>query len=239
MHIVDDSMYPLRVKSLLSVAGNMSESPIYPILLKLLEEHRISDFHMRAGEALAVRLGGDIMTFPEYMIDHAMLDQIFRHQLGEPEYAQFCQTNDVDFAMMVGQQRFRVNGYRTMNGWAMVLRTIVTEVPNIDNLGLPAAVHNILTKKSGLVLVTGQTGSGKSTSLAAMVNKINRERTENIITIEDPVEFIHHPIKSIVSQREVGRDTDSFAAALKGLCGRTRILSCSANCAIIKPSQWR
>ena len=117
---------------------------------------------------------------------------------------------------MVGEQRFRANGYRTMHGWAMVLRTIVTEVPNIDQLGLPPAVHKILTEKSGLVLVTGQTGSGKSTSLAAMINKINRERAENIITIEDPVEFVHTPIKSIISQREVGRDTKSFASALKG-----------------------
>jgi len=192
------------------------ENPIYGLLDQLTKESRISDFHLRAGEPLAVRASGDIITYPEHMIEQDMLDQVFRHELGEKGYKEFCEKNDVDFAIMVGEQRFRANGYRTMHGWAMVLRTIVTEVPNIDQLGLPPAVHKILTEKSGLVLVTGQTGSGKSTSLAAMINKINRERAENIITIEDPVEFVHTPIKSIISQREVGRDTKSFASALKG-----------------------
>ena len=192
------------------------ENPIYGLLDQLTKESRISDFHLRAGEPLAVRASGDIITFPEHIIEQDMLDQVFRHELGEKGYKEFCEKNDVDFAIMVGEQRFRANGYRTMHGWAMVLRTIVTEVQNIDQLGLPPAVHKILTEKSGLVLVTGQTGSGKSTSLAAMINKINRERAENIITIEDPVEFVHTPIKSIISQREVGRDTKSFASALKG-----------------------
>ena len=192
------------------------ENPIYGLLDQLTKESRISDFHLRAGEPLAVRASGDIITYPEHIIEQDMLDQVFRHELGEKGYKEFCEKNDVDFAIMVGEQRFRANGYRTMHGWAMVLRTIVTEVPNIDQLGLPPAVHKILTEKSVLVLVTGQTGSGKSTSLAAMINKINRERAENIITIEDPVEFVHTPIKSIISQREVGRDTKSFASALKG-----------------------
>lgn len=192
------------------------ENQIYGLLDRFTKENRISDFHIRAGEPLSVRASGDIITYPEHVIEHDMLDQVFRQELGEKSYKEFCEKNDVDFAIMVGEQRFRANGYRTMHGWAMVLRTIVTEVPNIDQLGLPPAVHKVLKEKSGLVLVTGQTGSGKSTSLAAMVNKINRERAENIITIEDPVEFVHTPIKSIISQREVGRDTKSFAAALKG-----------------------
>lgn len=194
----------------------MSDNPIYQYLEQLPKEHRISDFHLRAGNPLAVRSNGDVKVFPEYAITHEQLDDIFQQELGEELYKEFCETNDVDFAIVINGQRFRVNGYRTMQGWAMVLRIIVTEVPNIDQLGLPPAVHDVLTKKSGLVLVTGQTGSGKSTSLASMVNKINRERAENIITIEDPVEFVHEPIKSIISQREVGRDTMSFAAALKG-----------------------
>ena len=103
-----------------------------------------------------------------------------------------------------------------LDGYAMVLRVIVSEVPHIDMLGLPKAVHDVLTEKSGLVLVTGQTGSGKSTSLAAMIDKINRERNENIITVEDPVEFVHQSKKSIITQREVGPHTKTFGAALKG-----------------------
>jgi twitching motility protein PilT len=97
-----------------------------------------------------------------------------------------------------------------------VLRVIVSEVPNIDMLGLPPAVHQTLELRDGLVLVTGATGSGKSTSLAAMIDKINRTRAENIITVEDPIEFTHQNIKSLIVQREVGKDTDTFASALKG-----------------------
>ncbi|MDD9798291.1 MAG: PilT/PilU family type 4a pilus ATPase [Alphaproteobacteria bacterium] len=193
----------------------MSENPIYEYLEQFPKKYRISDFHLHAGKAVALRINGDIKIFPKYEITHDMLDDLFRKELGEKAYNIFCQTCDVDFAIVVKQQRFRVNGYRTMRGWAMVLRTIVSEIPNINQLGLPAAVHEVLSKKAGLVLVTGQTASGKSTSLAAMVNKINRERSENIITIEDPIEFVHQPIRSIISQREVGRDTKSFATALK------------------------
>jgi twitching motility protein PilT len=145
-----------------------------------------------------------------------MLDGVFQHELDQELYDDFVDTKDIDFAVTVNGARFRANGYHTLNGWGLICRTIVTEVPNIDQLGLPAAVHNVLVEKKGLVLVTGPTGSGKSTSLASMINKINRERAEHIITIEDPVEFVHSEIKSIISQREVGRDTMSFASALKG-----------------------
>ena len=97
----------------------------------------------------------------------------------------------------------------------MVLRKIVSEIPQMEKLGLPDAVKDAIKHKNGLVLVTGQTGSGKSTSLAAMIDQINSNRSENIITIEDPIEFVHPSKKSIISQREVGKDTGSFARALK------------------------
>jgi twitching motility protein PilT len=103
-----------------------------------------------------------------------------------------------------------------MKGLAIVLRVIVAEIPNIEQLGLPPAAHSVLNLTEGLVLVTGATGSGKSTSLAAMIDKINRTRSEVIITVEDPIEYVHSPIKSVISQREVGKDTETFASALKG-----------------------
>ena len=194
----------------------LPDNPVYNFCDRLLKEYRISDFHMRAGSPLAIRVHGEIQLVADCPITHDILDDVFVRELDKQTYEKFCHTKDVDFAMTVRGQRFRANGYHTLRGWGLILRTIVTEMPNIDQLGLPSAVHDILHLKKGLVLVTGPTGSGKSTSLASMINKINRERAEHIITIEDPVEFVHSEIKSIISQREVGRDTASFSAALKG-----------------------
>jgi twitching motility protein PilT len=193
-----------------------ADNPVYRYLDELPKEYRISDFHMRSGSPLAIRVNGEIQIMQDCPITHEMLDGVFQHELDQELYDDFVDTKDIDFAVTVNGARFRANGYHTLNGWGLICRTIVTEVPNIDQLGLPAAVHNVLVEKKGLVLVTGPTGSGKSTSLASMINKINRERSEHIITIEDPVEFVHSEIKSIISQREVGRDTMSFASALKG-----------------------
>lgn len=191
------------------------ENPIYDLLIDTLRTRKVSDFHLHAGQPVNVRESGEITPL-SFVATNDMMADLMRHELGEEAFADFEASGDVDFAIQFEGQRFRANGYRMMHGFAMVLRVIVTEVPHIDALGLPPAVHQVLTLKSGLVLVTGQTGSGKSTSLAAMVDKINRERNENIITVEDPIEFVHQSKKSIITQREVGRDTNSFASALKG-----------------------
>ena len=191
------------------------DNPIYDFLTSTLKGAKVSDFHLHADRPVHVRDSGDIKS-ANFIATNQMLADLFRHELGEEGFAAFEQSGDVDFAVQYEGQRFRASGYKMMQGFALVLRVIVTDVPHIDALGLPPAVHQVLTCKSGLVLVTGQTGSGKSTSLAAMVDKINRERTENIITVEDPIEFVHQSKKSIITQREVGRDTKTFASALKG-----------------------
>lgn len=192
-----------------------SSNPIYGILINTVNTRKVSDFHMHADQQIQVRESGDIAPI-DFVTPNEMLEDLLRGELGDEAFTQFEKTGDVDFAIQYEGQRFRANGYKMLQGYAMVLRVIITDVPHIDQLGLPSAVHDVLTKKSGLVLVTGQTGSGKSTSLAAMVDKINRERNENIITVEDPVEFVHRSKKSIITQREVGRDTVSFGSAIKG-----------------------
>lgn len=123
--------------------------------------------------------------------------------------------NDVDAVLTIEDMRFRVNIYYTITGPALVLRKIETEIPKIESLGLPPSVLKVTKEKNGLVLITGPTGSGKSTSIAAIINRINETRAENIITIEDPVEFVHTCKNSIVSQREIGKKTSSFASALR------------------------
>ena len=192
-----------------------AENPIYDLLIDTLQTRKVSDFHMHADRPVHVRESGDIIPL-NFVATNDLLGDLLRRELGDEAFEAFEISGDVDFAIQYRGQRFRANGYKMMHGYAMVLRVIVTEVPHIDVLGLPPAVHQVLTQKSGLVLVTGQTGSGKSTSLAAMVDKINRERNENIITVEDPIEFVHESKTSIITQREVGRDTKSFASALKG-----------------------
>ena len=192
------------------------ENPIYEYLMDIVRNEKVSDFHLHANKPLAYRGDGEIKQKDNIIVSNEELEDFFRGELGAEEFDHFADYGDVDFAVQYESQRFRASGYKMMHGYALVLRVIVTEVPHIDMLGLPPAVHNVLTQRDGLVLVTGATGSGKSTSLAAMIDKINRERNENIITVEDPIEFIHDSKKSLITQREVGRDTQSFGRALKG-----------------------
>ncbi|MGC6440271.1 MAG: type IV pilus twitching motility protein PilT, partial [Candidatus Puniceispirillaceae bacterium] len=191
------------------------DNPIYDMLIETVRTRNVSDFHIHGERPVYIRESGDIVPL-ELVTTNAMIEDIMRRELGDEAFEEFDAKGDVDFAIQYNGQRFRANGYKMLAGYAMVLRVIVTEVPHIDKLGLPKAVHDVLSLKDGLVLVTGQTGSGKSTSLAAMVDKINRERNENIITVEDPIEFVHPSKTSIISQREVGPHTKSFANALKG-----------------------
>jgi len=179
-------------------------------------QNRLSDIHIRSGRALSIRADGDIISFPEDVVSEEEVNAFLRDELADDEWNYLQKHHDLDFAVVVDGQRFRANAFFGLAGPSMVFRLIITEIPDIDDLGLPQAIHDVLDQKAGLVLVTGQTGSGKSTSLASMIDKINRTRGENIITVEDPIEFVHPDKKSIISQREVGPHTDSFEAALKG-----------------------
>ena len=175
----------------------------------------ISDFHLRGGSDIAYRALGDIILEPNSKIEEKDLDELLKKNCSEVEIKKFNSINELDTAVMLGELRFRANFYKTLNGTGAVLRRIETKIPLMEDLNLPPSLFELLDTHKGLVLVTGPTGSGKSTTLAAIINQINESRQANIITIEDPVEFIHKDKKSIVSQREVGKQTESFAHALK------------------------
>ena len=155
------------------------------------------------------------MIEPNSKIQEKDLEELLKLNCSEHELKVFKDVKELDCAIMLGELRFRANFYQTMNGTGAVLRRVETVAPNMEDLNLPPVLYQLLDVHKGLVLVTGPTGSGKSTTLAAIINQINDQRQSNIITIEDPVEFIHKDKQSIVSHREVGKQTKSFSNALR------------------------
>ena len=176
---------------------------------------KISDFHIRAGAPLAYRQTGEIIKVQEVMVTAQDIKDLLSMNCSEHELSKFDKTHELDTSVTLSGLRFRANFYKTIKGPACVCRRVESKIPEMDQFGLPQSLYDIVDFHKGLVLVTGPTGSGKSTTLAAIVNEINKTRTANIITVEDPVEFIHQDNKSIVSHREVGKQTETFAAALK------------------------
>ena len=176
---------------------------------------KISDFHIRTGWPLAYRQTGEIHKIPDVLIKAQDLQDLLSTNCNEIELKRFQDTHELDSSVTLSGLRFRANFYKTIQGPAAVLRRVESVIPTMDQFDLPPVLYDIIDMHKGLVLVTGPTGSGKSTKLAAIVNEINKTRTSNIITVEDPVEFIHKDLKSIVSHREVGKQTQTFATALK------------------------
>jgi twitching motility protein PilT len=185
--------------------------------LRRMMELGSSDLHLSAESRPAVRIDGEVRTLAEFPVLSsadiaALLEEIFTNKA----HRDFETRNDADFAYEVpGLARFRVNAFRDRKGVGTVLRQIPIEVITAEQLRLPKAILEFCRLSKGLVVVTGPTGSGKSTTLAAMVDHINKTRTDHIITIEDPVEFVHSNIKCLVNQREVGSHTESFKNALR------------------------
>ena len=185
-------------------------------VVELVKKHpKISDFHLRSECAFSYRLLGEIQSIAENIVKKEQIEQILNKYCSKDDVDRFNTKNELDSGFTVEKIRFRANFYKTLTGPALVLRKIETTISSMENLNLPPAMFSIVDMHKGLVLVTGPTGSGKSTTLAAIINQINETRKANIITIEDPVEFIHKDKKSIVSQREVGKQTESFTTALK------------------------
>ena len=176
---------------------------------------KISDFHIRTGSPLAYRQTGEIVKVQEVVVKDQDLKDLLSMNSNEIELKKFEDTHELDTAVTLGGLRFRANFYKTIAGPACVCRRVESKIPDMEQFSLPPALYDVVDMHKGLVLVTGPTGSGKSTTLAAIVNEINKTRNANIITVEDPVEFIHTDVKSIVSHREVGKQTLSFSSALK------------------------
>ena len=185
-------------------------------LLTFAVQNRASDIHISAGESPMVRIDGDVKRIKAPELSPEETQALLYDIMGDSQRKTFEATNDVDFSIELGDAaRFRVNIFKTRRGMGSVLRQIPTEIKSIIQLGMPPVLADITRKEKGLVLVTGPTGSGKSTTLAGMIDLINDELEGHILTIEDPIEFVHKSKKCLINQREVGPHTMSFNAALK------------------------
>lgn len=180
--------------------------------------HSASDLHLSAGKPPMVRVHGELEQVEQLPpLLHSDLVELLEEIAPPAKWEQFVRTGDVDFGYeLPGMARFRCNFFNQRNGCAAVFRQIPTKVLTADELGLPLVLKKTAMLKKGLVLVTGPTGSGKSTTLAAMIDYANKNRRDHIITVEDPIEFVHESQSCMVNHREVGLHTVSFASALKG-----------------------
>lgn len=184
--------------------------------LRQLREQGGSDLHMTAGRPPLIRLHGELTPLKPEILSESELLSMIREIAGEGGSQIYESSGDHDFAYALeGVARFRVNVFRQDRGAGAVFRIIPEKILSLEDLGAPAALHKLAELRQGLVLVTGPTGSGKSTTMAAIINEINEHQVKHIITVEDPVEFVHPRKRSLFSQREVGQHTKSFAAALK------------------------
>ncbi|MEM6447269.1 MAG: type IV pilus twitching motility protein PilT [Cyanobacteria bacterium P01_D01_bin.123] len=185
-------------------------------LLELTVQMGGSDLHLSAGLPPYIRVSGHLQPTEHEPMKPDEVQRLIFSMLNNNQRKSLEQNWELDCSYGVrGIGRFRVNVYKDRGTYAAALRALAAEIPDIDVLGLPAVVKETANRPRGLVLVTGPTGSGKSTTLASMINYINQNRAEHILTVEDPIEYVYAPIKSVIHQRQLGEDTRSFANALK------------------------
>src|SRR5262250_3221388 len=186
-------------------------------LLRIAMERKASDLHLKVGNYPHVRVDGELVPLTDQARVSAedMLNMAFS-MMSNRQKQKFKESAELDMAYGVaGLGRFRVNVFQQRGNVGMVLRVIPTKIRTSEELNLPAVINKICEEQRGLVLVTGTTGSGKSTTLAAMIDRINAGRPDHLITIEDPIEFLHRDKRSFINQREVEVDTANFSSALR------------------------
>ncbi len=185
-------------------------------LLAFSVKNNASDLHLSAGLPPIIRVDGEMRRLNVDPLDHKQVHALVYEIMNDEQRKEYEENLETDFSFEVKDlSRFRVNAFVQNRGAAAVLRTIPSKVLTLDDLGAPAIFKEIINQPTGIVLVTGATGSGKSTTLAAMIDHINSHKREHILTIEDPIEFVHENKLSVLNQREVHRDTHSFSNALR------------------------
>ncbi len=184
-------------------------------LLNVAVKNKASDLHLSAGLAPMYRVDGDLIVLEHPILEHQDVVELIEAVTTQEQRNEYKEHLETDFSFQSNDARFRANIYVQERGAAAVFRVIPNEILSMDALQLPPIFEKIATFPQGLVLVTGPTGSGKSTTLAAVIDHINRTRHQHILTIEDPIEFLHHSKSCLINQREVFRDTQSFSAALR------------------------
>jgi len=186
-------------------------------MLQMAVDQKASDLHLVVGTPPILRVDGVLFPIPQMgILTPDLTTELIKSVLVGEQMERLTVNKEIDFGLAFSDKaRFRVNAYMQKGSWAAAFRRIPLEIPTIDGLGLPKILHNFTGIKQGLVLVTGPTGHGKSTTLAAMLNEINTTHADHILTIEDPIEFVFRPIKSVVTQREMHNDTHSWSVALR------------------------
>jgi twitching motility protein PilT len=186
------------------------------MLLKTMIDKNASDLHLRVGTPPTFRISTTLFRAQTEPVSAEEMEKMCAEIMRPEQKEEFDKTNELDFAVgLKGVGRFRINACRQRGTASFAIRSIKTQIPTFTELGLPSVILDIAMKKRGLILVTGTTGSGKSTLLASMIDHINNNTSVNIVTIEDPIEYLYRDKKSIVAQREVGTDTQRFANALR------------------------
>ncbi|GAB7386579.1 type IV pilus twitching motility protein PilT [Bacillaceae bacterium] len=185
-------------------------------LLRLAHERGASDLHLNVGTRPVLRIHGRLQPVGDEVLTPEMTADMARELMTAEQHRIFSERGELDFSYGIPQlSRFRINAFKQRGCVSLAVRTIPHDVPSLESLGLPPILREFAQKTQGLFLVTGPTGSGKSTTLASMLDYINETMSKHIITIEDPIEYLHNHKRSIIAQREIGSDTLSFASALR------------------------